>query len=236
MIKNIIITGASSSIGNFLIKKLIKLPVKLICQYQSNNKELKKFKKLYPDKIQLYKSNFNNIDEICEFANGISAFEEINALVHLPSRNLEIKKHKNIKWIDFQNHFTVQVASLHILTSKIISNFTKLSPANIIVLGSEGTKGKPPSGMIDYLSSKGMLEQYCKCLNSEYLSKGIRTTLISPPMFKSPLLEKLPSFIIEKNTESNGENLINIEKDIIPIIYNIVFNKTALKNKKIIIN
>ena len=166
MTKNVIITGASSSIGILLVNKLLQLPVKLFCQYNNNDKELKKYKSSFPDKIFLFRSNFQNKEEIVEFSNKITSLETINALVHLPSQCLEIKKHNKIDWSEFQGQIMVQVGSLHILTSKIIHKFTKLSSANIIVLGSIGTEGEPPSGMIDYLSSKGMLAQYCKCLNS----------------------------------------------------------------------
>ncbi len=237
MNENIIITGASSSIGNMLIDYLIKFPVKLYCQYSTNDKELRKYKEIYPDKIFLYKSNFNRISEINNFSNKINTLNIINAFVHLPSKKVEIRKHKDIQWKDFSNHITIQVGSLHIITSKIINKMKASSSANIVVLGSIGTQKQPPSGMIDYLSSKGMLAQYCKCMNSEYSSKGVKTTLISPSMFKSPLLKKLPKFIIEKNTEMNGQNLINIKNDLVPIIKNLIFNeKVNIENKYISIS
>ena len=80
---------------------------------------------------------------------------------------------------------------------KMLSRKTK-----IIILGSEATSGKPPRGMLDYVVSKGLLNWYCNIFRREF--KDIRLTLLSPNMFRSPLLSNLPEFFIEKNSKKTS--------------------------------
>ena len=78
--------------------------------------------------------------------------------------------------------------------------------------------------MADYFCTKSILHSYLKIFNIEF-NKTYKAFEIRPKMFKSPLLNKIPNFIVEKYVKK--ENII--EKKIASKIKSIINNKEQKK-------
>jgi len=194
--KNIIITGGSSSIGRKLINKISLKKVNIIYQLNKSKPFIKK------KNIIFFKSDFCNQESLKKFTNFvIKKTNKIDFLIHLPSCKVQIKKFEDYSWSEINNQINIQVRSLHFLLSSLIKKNKISNKTKIIILGSEATSGKPPRGMLDYVASKGLLKWYCDIFRREF--KDIKLSFLSPNMFNSPLLSNLPKFFIEKNSKKN---------------------------------
>ena len=191
---NIIITGGSSSIGRELINKLSLKKVNIIYQINKSKPFIKK------KNINFIRSDFCNHVSLKKFINFVTKkTKKIDFLIHLPSSKIQIKKFEDYSWFEINSQINIQVRSLHFLLTSLIKKKMLSRKAKIIILGSEATIGRPPRGMLDYVASKGLLKWYCSIFRREF--KDIKLTLLSPNMFKSPLLSNLPEFFIEKNSK-----------------------------------
>ena len=194
---NIIITGGSSSIGRELISKLSLKKVNIIYQINKSKPFIKK------KNINFIRSDFCNHVSLKKFINFVTKkTNKIDFLIHLPSAKIQIKKFEDYSWFEINSQINIQVRSLHFLLTSLIKKKMLSRKTKIIVLGSEATSDKPPRGMLDYVASKGLLKWYCNIFRREF--KDIKLTLLSPNMFKSPLLSNLPEFFIEKNSKKTS--------------------------------
>jgi short-subunit dehydrogenase len=194
---NIIITGGSSSIGRELINKLSLKKVNIIYQINKSKPFIKK------KNINFIRSDFCNHVSLKKFINFVTKkTNKIDFLIHLPSSKIQIKKFEDYSWFEINSQINIQVRSLHFLLTSLIKKKMLSRKTKIIILGSEATSGRPPRGMLDYVASKGLLKWYCNIFRREF--KDIKLTLLSPNMFKSPLLSNLPEFFIEKNSKKNS--------------------------------
>jgi len=210
MKKNIVITGSSSQLGQILIKSLKKNYLIL----HSNKKKIKKN----------FIANFNNkkmTDNFCDNINSLD--KKIDLLIHLPSGKLGIKNFYKYNWNEFLSQINIQLRSLHILLSKLIYNDKISKKFKLIVITSD-ILNEPKSGMVNYYCAKGMLSCYITNFNNEFKDK-FKAFEIRPAMFKSPLLNKIPNFIVEKYAQN--KNIL--EKKIVRIINKIMRDKE--KNK-----
>jgi len=192
--KNILVTGGSSSIGKDIIRKLSLKKVNIIYQFNKSKPFIKKKNTFF------FHSDFSNEKSSKKFVNFIiKNVDKIDFLIHLPSSKIQIKKFEDYKWFEINNQINIQVRSLHLLLESLLKKKMIYSKTKIIVLGSKVTKDKPPRGMLDYVMSKGLLKWYCSIFSQEF--NYIKLFFISPDMFDSPLLSNLPEFFIKKNSK-----------------------------------
>ena len=113
--KNILITGGSSSIGKKFMKVLDKNEFEIICQIYKNKSLTKKKNTTY------IKSNFLNLASLKKFSNLlIKKYEKIHCIVHLPSLKIKIKKFEDYNWLEINNQLNIQVRSLHQILKDLI--------------------------------------------------------------------------------------------------------------------
>ena len=219
---NIVITGISSSIGLELIKNFDKKNNLIWGQYYKSSPEaiLREIKNT--ENFNLFSVDFCKYDELKNFSDTIfNSEKKIDVLIHLPSAKLEIRQFEKISWASFEHQILIQVRSLHVLISRLKKRIAQKNNAKIIVCGSEVTEGSIPAGMIDYVTTKGMLKYYCESLKKELQDKNVTIHYISPGMFRSKLLSNLPNYIIEKYcSDIEGDP---IHKDILPLILSYIY-------------
>lgn len=209
--KNILITGGSSTIGKNLINFLLKKNYNIISHINNNQFLIKN------NKIKYIRSNFLILDSIKNFTNFlINQENSFDCIIHLPALKIKFKRFEDYDWTEINNQLNVQVRSLHIILKTLIKKKRISEKASIIILGSKSTELNSSRGMLDYVSAKGLLKQYSNLLKRELKSKKIY--LIYPDMFESPLLSNLPRYFIKKNSKNfNYRN--KIVKKILSLVY-----------------
>ena len=225
--KVVLITGASSgigkSIGEFLIKNNFK--VYGTCRNPSN----------YSDsKINLIKSNINNIDEIHSCVNYIFSKEKsIDILINNagigftgPIEDSDIKDTEKL----FNTNFFGPIEMI----KSVLPSMRKNKKGLIINMTSiAGYIGLPYRGI--YCASKSALEILTESLRLELRDYNIKVTNIAPGDFKTNIVSRrIDSFnnkdsiyfekyyrswkMMNKHVESSGSNPIIISKLVLKII------------------
>ena len=166
MKKNIIVTGGSSGLGNFLARKLqrennnvINLSRKTVknlnsyeCDLSSEMELISSFKKI--------KKKIKKIDCLI-FCAGKSSFK---------SKNVEARWTKSLK----DNLLSV------VLTIEIFSKFYKMKKIDIIIFSSIAGKKILFDAPIEYSVSKSALNFYGKLISKKFSKDDVRVNIISP--------------------------------------------------------
>lgn len=197
--KTVLITGASSSIGRPLTQQLINQGYQVLAHYRRPNDELNSLKKKFTTKLHLLNADLGNSSELRNFTASLESFGPLFAVVHLPSPQISLKPLPHIEWMEYEQHLNVQLKSLQQIVQSTIRSMKKAREGYIISIGSDAIASEPtPKGFTAYAVAKAALHQFLKSLAAEYFEYGLHIVQITPRMFKSPLLDELPEYVIEQ--------------------------------------
>ncbi|MDO9182275.1 MAG: SDR family oxidoreductase [Bacteriovorax sp.] len=203
--KIMLVTGASSEIGLRIVEYYAQKNYELIAHYNLSDKCLNEIKDKYSAKnIHLFKADLSKEEEIYRLNNFINeGFGRVDCFVHLPAPKVLMRRNKDLKWQNFQNHLDVQVKSAHIILSEFLPGMAKRKDGNIVFILSSCVFGLPPGAMTDYVVAKYALLGYMKCLVKEFSSKSIKINAISPSMIETKFIENLPEVVRGLNRENH---------------------------------
>ena len=221
----ILITGASSEIGQEVIKKFSKKKNIILATYNKNNFKVEEGIK---SKIIKFRLNLSKEDEIKKFLKKISDKNLIpNKIIHIASNPLKISSFTNLDWIDYKINFDIQIKSFFLILKHILPTMKKNKFGKILVILSSVTVGKPPGSMSSYVTSKYALLGLLKSLAAEYSKYKICINSISPGMIKTNFLNEIPDKIVEINAQKIPFGRNTEIQDIIPFIELLTSNKTS---------
>ena len=228
--KNILIIGASSEIGFPLCNNLLQNGHNVIAHANSRITRFATLNKKFSNQLLTYNQDFNNPAELVEHVFPKDLIEVVHGIIHCPSPPIEIKHVLKTPWYDFEKHINVHLKSLH-LTLQYLNNLKMLSKTRLVVVNSElSIMQNLPRGYSSYASSKIALSTYCSSINADIKPNKLIVNQISPSMFNSKLLEKIPTYLKEF-TEGNK---INPKTDILKVVEFLLFEASdKIKNQNI---
>lgn len=230
--KIILVTGASSTIGKSLLPQLLAEGYSVIAQVRQPTSELLKVAASSNNRLHLVSVDLrsNTLGPVVSEALA-NRREALAGLIHLPSAPLKLEPLPRVTLNDFSNHIEVSLYSLHALISIFWKDIRKSEDFRIVAVNTAAIHTQlPPKGMTPYLTSKAALTQYLSCIEAELLGCNVTINQISPDMFRSPLIDALPSYIVDQFAGSETENLDNTnlihpESDIVPVIIFLMSSK-----------
>ena len=223
----ILITGASSAIGNKLISEIDRKNLIILAHYNKSKNFLDFLKsKKFKSKIIPIKCDFSKKNDLAIFLKKISKYD-IGSIIHIASKRLNIKRFENINQNDFYNEFKLSFNSIFEILKISIPMMTKKKKGKIIfILSNVTTKKLPSAYLTSYVCLKFLLLGLIKSLSSEYKNSGINFSSISPSMIDTPFLKNLDTKFIELNRFSNSKKkLLSINRLTKKIKY-LLFNKS----------
>ena len=185
-----LIIGASSDVGNEIVKDLIKYDDVLLTYRNKNNiKKIKANKyKIFYEKLDL--TDYQNIDKFLKkYSKLLKNIKFIN-LATAKSDKIII----NLNTIDIQNVFKVNVLSNIYLCKKLLPLMIQQKFGRFIFLTSKRAS-RGDVGISLYSSSKEAISGFSKCLAKEYYDYNITSNCIKMGYFKTKLFEKIPKKI-----------------------------------------
>ena len=186
---NIILTGATGSLGNSILDVLNNFNANIIASGTKTNK-LEKLKEKF-DKVNFKKFDISNHSEIEKFIEECNEFfgNKIDVLINnagITSDNLAIRM-KDEEWNKVIN---INLTSSFLLSKYVIKKMLKNKKGKIInitsVVGHTGNIGQS-----NYAASKSGLIGMSKSLAQEYGKKNININCISPGFIKSEMTDKI---------------------------------------------
>ena len=212
-----LIIGASSDVGNEIVKDLIKYDDVLLTYRNKNN--LKKIKankyKIFYEKLDL--TNYQNIDKFLKkYSKLLKNIKFIN-LATAKSDKIII----NLNTIDIQNVFKVNVLSNIYLCKKLLPLMIQQKFGRFIFFTSKRAS-RGDVGISLYSSSKEAISGFSKCLAKEYFDYNITSNCIKLGYFKTKLFEKIPKKIKSKLINQIPNNKLGNLRNINNVIHTIV--------------
>ncbi|MCE2517063.1 MAG: SDR family oxidoreductase [Alphaproteobacteria bacterium] len=218
--KTVLITGASSSIGRPLTQQLVDQGYRVLAHFRRPHNELLELKSSYGEDLHLLNADLGSGEDVNNFIESLAKFEPLFAIIHLPSPQISLKPLPRIDWPEFQDHLNIQLKSLQQIVQASIKPMKKAGEGFIISIGSDAIATKDtPKGFTAYAVAKAALRQFLKCLEAEYQESSINVHQITPKMFKSPLLDELPDYVIEQTlSQQSDRGGVSYQEEIATII------------------
>lgn len=212
-----LIIGASSDVGNEIVKDLIKYDDVLLTY--RNKKNIKKIKtnkhKIYYEKLDLI--NYHNIDKFLKkYSKLLKNIKFIN-LATAKSDRIIINLNTN----DIQNVFKVNVFSNIYFCKRLLPLMIQQKFGRFIFFTSKRAS-RGDVGISLYSSSKDAISGFSKCLAKEYFDYNITSNCIKLGYFKTKLFEKIPKKIQLKLISQIPNNKLGNLKNINNVIHTII--------------
>ncbi len=224
--KLILVTGATSGIGNALCKQLLNQKANVVgigrdvSKLDQDIKNNKNFTFKAFDLIQI-----NNLEDVLKDV--VHKFGKLDGLVHCAGKEetvpLSIYKSEKIKSI-FEINVMSGIELLRIFSKKKFSN----DNSSVILLSSVmGELGQP--GKVGYCASKAAVLGVVKAASLELAKRSIRVNAVSPGVVKTPMTLNLFNQLSEENIKEI-ENMHplgtgNVE-DITPLMLFLLSNQS----------
>ena len=197
--KNILITGASGGIGNYLVKKFVSLGGNIFGSGTKTEK-LDELKKKYPT-IKVKKFDMAEHSRIEEFIdNVVLELGGLDILINnagINKDNLSLRM-KDEEWKKVIN---INLTSTFLLTKHSIKKMLKNKFGRVenitSVVGHTGNLGQS-----NYAASKAGIIGFSKSIALELGSRNIRCNVIAPGFIETEMTGSLPEEVVEKWKES----------------------------------
>jgi len=219
MKKVVLVIGASSSIGIPLVFRLLSDGFHVIGQFRTSSEQLTRLSLEFPDALKLFQLDFDSKD-VVEKMMGLLALcqENLFAVVHLPSFPLSIKPLHKTDIEEIYQHLDLQMKSLHYVFAGLHKKIVRSKDFRIVGVNSMITgMAVPPKGLGPYSIAKAAAASYLDCLEAEYQERNVNVNQILPGIFRSPLLENLPEFIVEALVDGK-DRVLRPDADLVPLI------------------
>ena len=236
---NIIIFGASGSIGSYLLEMYFKNNHNLLL-FVKDKKRLKDLKKKYQTKksqiIKFETLDFNKFQDLkVKIKRNKNFFKKTNLIITTIGIQGEIKNFFDLNIEKFNNTFKINFFSQVLLFRNIYQYIRDNKNTLIILFSGGGVTGSRPN-FSPYVLSKIALVKLVEILSFEFRNNNLRINAISPGIIDS----KMTRIILRQSKKGVNLNEIKkIKKEIVNSkkslekVYNLINLLIQKKGKKI---
>jgi len=188
--KRILITGANSGIGFYMIKELLKQGHK-VAVLDIETDHLALLQKEYTKELYFYRCDIHQENEVTKSAEyAFSALGDLDYAIHNACK-CTFDSFENTTIETFQQVLDVNyIGAVNFL--KAVLPLMKAKNSGKVFITSSGVGIMGFVNISPYASSKGALEGLAKCLNIEYKESGITFHILHPPLTKTKSSAPLP--------------------------------------------
>ncbi|HSH56220.1 MAG TPA: glucose 1-dehydrogenase [Candidatus Limnocylindrales bacterium] len=195
--KNVLITGASSGIGEATAIKFGKEGANVAINYYGSKedaedvaKSLKKSCSIVESdgcKTMLIKADVSKLEEVERmFEELLEAWGHIDVLINNAGIQKQAPSH-DASVDDFMQVLSVDLLGPYLCSKEAIKHFLDHQDEGIIINNSSVHQLIPKPQFISYSVAKGGLENLTKTLALEYADKGIRVNAVAPGAILTPI-------------------------------------------------
>lgn len=217
--RNILVLGASSSIGIELLKLAAGPDTNLFAHFNNSESAISILASNLNEKITPIKADLSSEAEVHGLIASVeSKCKSLDGIVFLAAPPLNLVRFKNVEWSDYIYNFEVQLKSTILILKNFLPSMVKQKSGSIVMMLSSVTEGKTPAIMSHYVVSKFSLFGLMRALSAEYSSANICINGVSASMIDSSFMAAVPHKIIEMAAESHPRKRNATPKDIAPVI------------------
>lgn len=187
----VVVTGASSGIGESTAKMLAKSGAKVMLVARKIE-ELKRVQSEIQEmggEAYIYTCNITDMDNCDELIDKIIADHgEVKVLVNNAGRSIRRSiMHSFDRFHDFERTMQLNYFGALRLIMRALPHMTKARTGHIINISSIGVLSNAPR-FSAYVASKAALDAFARCAASEFLDSGIHFTTINMPLVRTPMI------------------------------------------------
>jgi NADP-dependent 3-hydroxy acid dehydrogenase YdfG len=183
--RTILVTGASSGIGQAICTRLLKADYRVIGLARSCNENLALQEQFIPVKIDL-----GNLDELPDRLLQLAHdYPEIDGLVCCAGRG-RFGSLEEFSFQQIRDLLDLNFISQVWLTKTLLPLMKQRKRGDIVFIGSEAGLNAGKRGAV-YSAGKFALRGFAQALRAECSRSGIRICLINPGMVKTPFFDQL---------------------------------------------
>lgn len=199
--KLLLVTGASSGIGQESAIKLAELGARLVLVGRDKEKLKNTECKLSSSGHIVAPFDLRQTETIFDWLEDIvQNHGRLHGLVHCAGLHM-IKPLKLMEFKDYQNIFDINLGAAFILSKVFCHKLISFRPASIIFISSvAGICGE--AGISAYSASKGALISLTKSLAIELANESIRVNCVVPGIVKTPMSDNLLNKMAPEQVEA----------------------------------
>lgn len=213
--KNVLVTGASSGIGQEIAVHFAREGANVGINYPKNPENIKQTEKMINDCCKkVSECNVNYVELKADVSNEKQVNQmfrkfkkeigKIDILVNNAGIQKQVKSHL-MESGDFDKVLDVNLRGAFLCSKLALQNFIKKQNKGCIINVSSVHEQVPKPSYIGYSVSKGGMENLTKTLALEYASKGIRVNAVGPGAVITPINK---SWINDKKKKRSVESHI----------------------------
>lgn len=198
--KNVLITGASSGIGQAIAIRLATEGCNIAINYRKSAEEAENTEEIALQKAcgevencgvrsLLVQGDVSREEDVVEVVNSVvEKFGSLDLLVNNAGIQTECPSHE-VKTEDFDRVINVNLRGSYLCAREAIKHFLSQNRPGVIINISSVHEIIPRPMYISYSISKGGMENMTKTLALEYANRGIRVNAIAPGATITPINE-----------------------------------------------
>ncbi|MGA6100722.1 SDR family NAD(P)-dependent oxidoreductase [Psychrobacter pocilloporae] len=189
--KNIIITGASSGIGErtaFLLSEC-GAHVILLARTEDKLKTVKENIEILGGRASYYPCDLTNMDEIEKISEQILAdFKHVDVLVNNAGRSIRRSVHESVnRFHDFERTMEINYFGAVKIILGFLPTMISRQTGQVVNISSIGVLANSPR-FAAYVASKSALDAFSRCLAAEVKGDNIKVTNIFMPLVRTPMI------------------------------------------------
>lgn len=215
--KVLLVTGASSEVGQALIRAVAENYETVLAHYCRSREPLEALQREFGEKIVCLQADFSDLASVASLADRIAqqGFSP-DHVVHLPAQKAIPQKFHKTDIAQYVNGFYISVVSIAALLQCFLPAMSRRHYGKVVMMLTSYTLNAPPKYLAPYITVKYALLGLMRELAGEYADKGIMVNGVSPDMMETKFLSDMPELIIRQYAENSpaGRNLT--VEDVIP--------------------
>jgi 3-oxoacyl-[acyl-carrier protein] reductase len=221
----ILVTGASSAVGQALLSRLATSGATAVyAHYATGGERLRAHLATLGGPVQFIpiEADFSSpsaVDSLIDTIRG--AHGRPNKIVHACARRLRLERFAQIDLGRMQDDFDISVRSIATILRAFLPELAKEKDGpggQIVFVLSSVTVGEPAKGMPTYTVVKYALLGLMRALAVEYADKRICVNAVSPYTMETPFLAEVPHKYAEISASKNPAGRNATPGDVAPVI------------------
>lgn len=209
MSNRIVITGASSLIGQAIAKRLVAKGDNVLLHCFKNNSACSLLAATEDYKSEVVTADFSKDEDIVRFCKMLADVDIlVNAAAHTKTDLLP-----NLNDIDIERMVNVNIKALAAICRTVLPSMMVKRKGVILNISSVAAL-RGNRGQSVYAGTKGFVEAFTRSLAAEYGGRGIRVNSIAPGAIDAGSLKELLSYAEEAVKKSIASNRLGTPEDV----------------------
>jgi 3-oxoacyl-[acyl-carrier protein] reductase len=221
MPETILITGASSDLGNALARSILAKDrdCTLIAHSFTGGTRIQTLVTEFGERVYPVTADFSDTASVTAMADEIAAkFTAPTQIVHLPALRLSYERLSKFDLDRFRQDMAIQVESAVILLKKFAPKMSKMPAARLVFVLSSVTRAMPPKFMSLYTVTKYAQLGLMRAAAAEYAATGFTVNAISPSMIETQFVEAIGDVAVRMSAAANPKGRNAVPEDILGAI------------------